>query len=92
MHHILTKVPFPCAAGISGVPWDGVELPSQYMEFFCYEREVVESISGHWKTGEKLPDDLFDKVVAFKKLSIRTTDAPVNVNLLCGTLILISWI
>ena len=66
MHHILTKVPFPCAAGISGVPWDGVELPSQYMEFFCYEREVVDSISGHWKTGEKLPDDLFDKVVASK--------------------------
>ena len=36
------------------------------MEFFCYEREVVDSISGHWKTGEKLPDDLFDKVVASK--------------------------
>jgi len=66
LHHILTKVPFPCAAGISGVPWDGVELPSQYMEFFCYESEVVDSISGHWKTGEKLPDDLFDKVVASK--------------------------
>ena len=66
LHHILTKVPFPCAAGISGVPWDGVELPSQYMECFCYEREVVDSISGHWKTGEKLPDDLFDKVVASK--------------------------
>ena len=66
LHHILTKVPFPCAAGISGVPWDGVELPSQYMEFFCYEREVVDSISGHWKTGKKLPDDLFNKVVASK--------------------------
>ena len=66
LHHILTKVPFPCAAGISGVPWDGVELPSQYMEFFCYEREVVDSISCHWKTGEKLPDNLFDKVVASK--------------------------
>jgi len=66
LHHILTKVPFPCAAGISGVPWDGVELPSQYMEFFCYEKEIVDSISGHWKTGEKLPDDLFDKVVDSK--------------------------
>jgi len=66
LHHILTKVPFLCAAGISGVPWDGVELPSQYMEFFCYEREVVDSISGHWKTGEKLPEDLFDKVVTSK--------------------------
>jgi oligopeptidase A len=66
LHHLLTKVPFPCAAGISGVPWDGVELPSQYMEFFCYERGVVDSISSHWKTGEKLPDDLFNKVVASK--------------------------
>ena len=59
LHHLLTIVQFPCAAGISGVPWDGVELPSQYMENFCYEREVIDLISGHWKTQEKLPDDLF---------------------------------
>jgi len=66
LHHLLTKVPFPCAAGISGVPWDGVELPSQYMENFCYEREVIDLISGHWKTGDKLPDDLFLKVIDSK--------------------------
>ena len=66
LHHLLTKVQFPCAAGISGVPWDGVELPSQYMENFCYEREVIDLISGHWKTGEKLPDELFLKVIDSK--------------------------
>ena len=67
LHHLLTKVPFPCAAGISGVPWDGVELPSQYMENFCYEREVIDLLSGHWKTGNKLPDELFKKVIDSKK-------------------------
>ena len=66
LHHLLTKVTFPCAAGISGVPWDGVELPSQYMENFCYEREVIDLISGHWETGEKLPDELFKKVIESK--------------------------
>jgi len=66
LHHLLTKVTFPCAAGISGVPWDGVELPSQYMENFCYERRVIDLISGHWETGKKLPDDLFNKVIASK--------------------------
>ena len=66
LHHLLTKVPFPCAAGISGVPWDGVELPSQYMENFCYEREVIDLISGHWETGEKLPNELFEKIINSK--------------------------
>ena len=66
LHHLLTKVPYPCAAGISGVPWDGVELPSQYMENFCYERGVIDLISGHWETGEKLPDELFNKVIDSK--------------------------
>jgi len=66
LHHLLTKVTFPCAAGISGVPWDGVELPSQYMENFCYERGVIDLISGHWETGEKLPDELFIKVIDSK--------------------------
>jgi len=66
LHHLLTRVPFPCAAGINGVPWDGVELPSQYMENFCYEREVINQISGHWETGDKLPDELFQKVINSK--------------------------
>jgi oligopeptidase A len=66
LHHVLTKVPYPCAAGISGVPWDGVELPSQYMEFYCYEKAVIKSISSHWQTGETLPKDLYQKIVASK--------------------------
>ena len=66
LHHVLTTVEYPSAAGIAGVPWDGVELPSQYMEFFCYEREVVKLLSRHWQTGESLPDDLYDKLIASK--------------------------
>ncbi len=66
LHHVLTKVPYPCAAGISGVPWDGVELPSQYMEFYCYEKDVIESISSHWQTGETLPENLYQKIVVSK--------------------------
>ncbi|MBE8189632.1 MAG: M3 family metallopeptidase [Candidatus Thioglobus sp.] len=62
LHHLLTTVKYPSAAGIAGVPWDGVELPSQYMEFFCYEKSVVKLLSKHWKTGENLPDDLYQKL------------------------------
>ncbi|SMM99446.1 Oligopeptidase A [uncultured Candidatus Thioglobus sp.] len=66
LHHLLTKVEYPSAAGISGVPWDGVELPSQYMEFFCYEYDVVKLLSKHWQTGESLSDELYDKLIASK--------------------------
>ena len=66
LHHVLTKVEYPSAAGIAGVPWDGVELPSQYMEFFCYEKDVVKLLSKHWETGETLPDDLYDKLIDSK--------------------------
>lgn len=66
LHHLLTKVKYPSAAGITGVPWDGVELPSQYMEFFCYQREVINLISKHYQTGQSLPDDLYDKLIASK--------------------------
>ncbi len=48
------------------MPWDGVELPSQYMEFFCYEKSVVKKISKHYQTGESLPDDLYEKIIASK--------------------------
>lgn len=66
LHHVLTKVKYPCAAGISGVPWDGVELPSQYMEFFCYERSVIDKMSEHVETQKSLPDELYNKLIASK--------------------------
>jgi oligopeptidase A len=66
LHHILTTVKYPSVAGINGVPWDGVELPSQYMEFFAYEKSTIKKISGHYKDGKTLPNDLFDKLIASK--------------------------
>lgn len=63
LHHLLTTTPYPNVAGINGVPWDGVELPSQMMENFCYEKSVVDSMSLHYQTGEKLPDDLYQKLI-----------------------------
>ncbi|KAJ0346068.1 hypothetical protein COL154_013909, partial [Colletotrichum chrysophilum] len=64
LHHMLTKVDYAGVSGINGVPWDAVELPSQFMENWCWEREALDLISGHYQTGEKLPQDLFDKMIA----------------------------
>jgi oligopeptidase A len=64
LHHMLTKVDYPDIAGINGVEWDAVELPSQFMENWCWEPEVLNLISGHWQTGEPLPTDLFNKMLA----------------------------
>lgn len=62
LHHLLTTTPYPSVAGINGVPWDGVELPSQMMELFCYEHWVIDQISGHYQTGKKLPQNLYQKL------------------------------
>ena len=64
LHHMLTKIEYAGVSGINGVAWDAVELPSQFMENWCWEREALDLISGHYQTGEKLPDDLFDKMLA----------------------------
>ena len=66
LHHMLTKVDHLGVSGINGVEWDAVELPSQFMENWCWEREALELISGHYQTGEKLPDSLFDKMLDAK--------------------------
>lgn len=66
LHHLLTQVDELGISGISGVEWDAVELPSQFMENFCWEWEVMSKLSGHVDTGEPLPRALFDKMVAAK--------------------------
>jgi oligopeptidase A len=66
LHHMLTQVDDIGVAGISGVEWDAVELPSQFMENFCWEWEVVRRLSAHVDTGEPLPRALFDKMLAAK--------------------------
>ncbi|MDT8406657.1 MAG: M3 family metallopeptidase [Methylococcales bacterium] len=66
LQHLLTQVDEPGVAGINGVAWDAVELPSQFMENWCWERESLDMIAGHYQTGAKLPDALFDKLLASK--------------------------
>ncbi|NOY17149.1 MAG: M3 family metallopeptidase [Gammaproteobacteria bacterium] len=55
LHHLLTRVAYPAVSGINGVPWDAVELPSQMMENWAWQNEVLKMISGHFETGEPLP-------------------------------------
>ncbi len=66
LHHLLTRVEHAGASGINGVAWDAVELPSQFMENWCWEPEGLALISGHYKTGEALPQDLLEKMLAAK--------------------------
>ena len=64
LHHLLTQVNEPDVAGTSGVEWDAVELPSQFMENFCWEWDVLRHMSAHVDTGAPLPRELFDKMLA----------------------------
>lgn len=66
LHHLLTRVNYASASGINGVAWDAVELPSQFMENWCWEPEGLALISGHFETGEPLPQELLDKMLAAK--------------------------
>ncbi|PTS82255.1 oligopeptidase A [Pseudomonas sp. HMWF032] len=66
LHHLLTRVEHAGASGINGVAWDAVELPSQFMENWCWEPEGLALISGHFESGEPLPQDLLDKMLAAK--------------------------
>ncbi len=66
LHHMLTQVDERDVSGISGVEWDAVELPSQFMENFCWEWEVLRHMTAHVDTGEPLPRALFDKMLAAK--------------------------
>lgn len=64
LHHMLTRIDDLAVSGISGVEWDAVELPSQFMENFGWQREALDLFARHWKTGEKLPDELFARMQA----------------------------
>ncbi|WP_420807516.1 oligopeptidase A [Alteromonas flava] len=64
IHHMLTQVSVAGVSGINGVPWDAVELPSQFLENWCWQEEALALISGHYESGEPLPKELLDKMLA----------------------------
>ncbi len=66
LQHMLTKVDYLGVSGINGVEWDAVELPSQFMENWCWEKPALDLFSSHYETGEALPDALFEKMLAAK--------------------------
>ncbi|ACH67313.1 oligopeptidase A [Aliivibrio fischeri MJ11] len=66
IHHMLTQIDVASVSGINGVPWDAVELPSQFLENWCYEEEALAFISGHYEMGEPLPKEMLDKMLAAK--------------------------
>lgn len=66
LHHMLTRQTVASVSGINGVAWDAVELPSQFLENWCWEPEALAFISGHYQSGEPLPQDLLDKMLAAK--------------------------
>jgi len=66
LHHMLTQIDYPGVSGINGVAWDAVELPSQFMENWCWEKEALSLFSGHYQSGEKLPDEMYEKMLAAK--------------------------
>lgn len=66
LHHMLTEMDMPEVSGIRGVPWDAVELPSQFHENFCYQAEGLRLVSRHIESGQPLPDTIIEKIIAAK--------------------------
>lgn len=66
LHHMLTQINASSVAGINGVPWDAVELPSQFLENWCWEPQALAFLSSHFETGEPLPQEMLDKMLAAK--------------------------
>ena len=64
LHHLLTRVDWPSAAGINGVAWDAVELPSRFLENFAWHPEVIRSLSGHYRDGAPLPEAMLQRLIA----------------------------
>lgn len=67
IHHLISTIDVYSVSGGHGVSWDAIELPSQFMENWCWEWDLVKDMSGHYKTSESMPKDLFDKLFASKK-------------------------
>lgn len=72
LQHMLTTVEYPSVSGIHGVEWDAVELPSQFMENWCYHKPTLLGITKHYETGAQLPDELFEKIHAAKNFCAAT--------------------
>ena len=72
LQHLLTTVEEPDASGVNGIEWDAIEIASQFMENWCYDRPTLKGLSSHAETGEPLPDALFDKLVAAKNYRAAT--------------------
>lgn len=66
LHHLLSKVSEPFISGIAGVAWDTVEFPSQFLEYFAYDRDVLKTFAKHYKTGEVLSDEAIHKIINAK--------------------------
>lgn len=64
LQHMLTRIDYPGAAGINNIEWDAVELPSQFMENWCYHRPTLMAMAKHYQTGETLPEDYYEKLLA----------------------------
>ena len=66
LHHMMTRIDTAGVSGINGVPWDAVELPSQFMENWCWEREALDLFAAHYQSGKQIPDALYQKMIAAK--------------------------
>ena len=64
LHHMLTRIDVALVSGINGVPWDAVELPSQFLENWCWEKQALELIAGHYQTGDTIPDAMLERMKA----------------------------
>jgi oligopeptidase A len=66
LHHLMSQVDYAPVSGINGVAWDAVEFPSQFFEFWCWDKEALGLISGHYESGEPLPEALYKKLLSAK--------------------------